>query len=248
MVAPVTRPVLRRVLVAVAALLVAWIAVPSAVPIYDGIGNPDQPYRYVQPPAGAKKTPAPTVASTTIPVDPQQLSRSGYSNSAEIGPQVVYFVPAGALKAPAGATSIRITETPLAPAPPTPADGRIVGNVYRVTATTSQGDAVVVGRGIERTPTLDLRAPSAKQPGPVFEHLTAGVWKQSATLRIGQDIYQTSAGSLGDWALVQLTKAPAMSSSSGGGVNVGLLVGGIAVLLLVAAIVAIRVARTRRTA
>ena len=242
-----TRHVLHRAVLAVATLLVAWIVLPAAVPIYDGIGNPDQPYRYVKPPAGAKSTPPPTVATTTIKVGANQLSQNGYSNSAEIGPQVVYYVPTGALKAPPGATSIRITETPVAPTSPLPTDGTIAGNVYRVTATTPQGDAVIVGRGLEHTPTLDLRAPTANQPGPVFEHLDRGVWKQSPTLRIGQDIYQTSAGALGDWALVQLTKAPT-SSSSGGGVNVGLLAGGIAVLLLVAVIVAIRVARTRRTA
>lgn len=233
----------RRVLAAIATLVVAWIAMPAAVPIYDGVGNPDQPYRYVNPPSNAKTTAKPSTASATIAVGANGLSQNGYSNSDEIGPQVVFYVPTGALKAPAGATSITISETPMAPSPPLPTDGTIITNVYRVAATTPQGPAIVVGKGVSRTPVLDMRAPSGKQPGPVFEHLSNGVWQQSETLRIGQDIYQTSASALGDWALVQLAHAP--SSGSSGGVNVGLLAGGIAVLVVVGVIVAIRLSRSR---
>ena len=234
---------MRRVLAAVAALMLAWLIAPAAVPIYDGVGNPDEPYRYVNPPAGAKKTPAPTEAKATLSVTPAGLNNAAYANSAEVGPQVVYYVPNGALKAPSGATSITVTATPTAPPSPLPADGTIVGNVYRISATTSKGDATIVGHGVTQLPTLDMRAPSGKQPGPVFEHVVNGVWQQSATLRIGVDIYQTSAAALGDWALVQLRSQPGKSS---GGINVGLLAAGIAVLVIVVLIVAIRVSRTRR--
>jgi len=241
----VTRTAWRRVLAALAALTIAWLVAPASVPIYDGIGNPDQPYRYVNPPAGYKQTPPPTVAKATIAVT-NGLSTTGYANSAEIGPQVVYYVPNGSMKAPPGATSITVTETPVAPTAPLPTDGTIVGNVYRVAATTSKGDVVIVGRGIAQTPTLDMRAPSGKQPGLVFEHLSGGVWKRSTTLRIGVDIYQTSAAELGDWALVQL-RGQSTGKSSGGGINVGLLAAGVAVLVLVGVIVAIRLSRSRRT-
>ncbi|HET6817535.1 MAG TPA: hypothetical protein VFH66_09970 [Mycobacteriales bacterium] len=234
-----------RIAAAVALLAVVWLAVPASVPIYDGINNPDEPYRYVQPPIGAKATPLPTSAETTIAVGKDSLSGSRYCNSAENGPQVDYYVPAGSLKAPPGATAIAVKAVPTAPGPPLPADGTITGNVYRITASTPQGAAVIVGHSISDTPTLDMRAPSAKQPGPVFEHLSGGVWKQSATLRIGQDVYQTSAAALGGWALVQLTHPP--STSGGGGVNVGLLAAGLAVLALVGVIVMIRVSRARRS-
>lgn len=233
----------RRVLAALAALTLAWLVAPAAVPIYDGVGNPDEPYRYLNPPAGAKKTPPPTVAKATLSVTAAGLNNAAYANSAEVGPQVVYYVPNGALKAPDGATGITVTATPVAPSPPLPADGTIVGNVYRIAATTSKGDAVVVGRGVTQLPTLDMRAPSGKQPGPVFEHVVAGAWQHSATLRIGVDIYQTSAGAFGDWALVQLKDQPGKSS---GGINGGLLAAGIAVLVLVVLISAIRLSRSRR--
>jgi hypothetical protein len=238
-----TRRALQWALVAVAALLAVWAAVPAAVPIYDGPGFPDEPYRYVQAPAGAKKTPPPTVAKATLRVNANGLNAAGYSNSAERGPQVVLYVPSGAFKAPPGVTTITVTETPQAPAPPLPADGTIVTNVYRLSATTSKGAVQVVGRGENQLPTLQMRSPSSQQPGPVFERRTSTGWERQSTLRVGQDIYQASAPVFGDWALVQLSGS---GSKSGGGVNIALLVAGIAVLVLVGIIVVIRRVRGGR--
>jgi hypothetical protein len=238
----------RRLLASVGVLLVAWLVAPAIVPIYDGVQAPDEPYRYVQSPDG-KPTKPPTAAHANVAVNAQGLSNAGYSNSAEQGPQIVLYIPAGSLRAPSGASTIAISETPLAPSPPLPTDGTIVTNVYRVAATTPQGPVQMVGKTENQTPTLQMRAPSAKQPGPVFEHRTSTGWVKASTLRVGQDIYQASAPQFGDWALVQLSAAPKKpGSSSGGGVNVGWLVGGIAVLALAGIIIAIRVARSRNPA
>ena len=240
---------MKRLLAAIATLLVAWVVAPAVVPIYDGVQFPDEPYRYVKSPDGTP-TKAPTSAHATIAVNAQGLSNAGYSNSAEQGPQIVLYIPAGSLQAPSGATSIAVSETPLAPSPPLPTDGTIVTNVYRVEATTPSGPVRMVGKSENQMPTLQMRAPSAKQPGPVFEHRTSTGWTRAATLRVGQDIYQASAPQFGDWALVQLNVTPtqAKSSGGGGGINVGLLVAGIAVLVLAGIIMAIRVARTRNPA
>jgi len=237
----------RWLLAGVAALLLAWLVAPAVLPIYDGVGNPDQPYRYVQAPNG-KTTKPPTVAKATVSVNPQGLSGAAYSNSLENGPQIVLYVPAGSLQAPAGVTSIQLTETPLAPSAPLPTDGTIVTNVYRVAATTSKGPAQIVGKTTNQTPTLQMRAPSAKQPGPVYERRTATGWQRLDTLRVGQDIYQASAAQFGDYALVQLKNASKTSgtSSSGGGVNAGLLAVGIGLLALAGIILAIRITRSRR--
>jgi hypothetical protein len=237
----VTRGV-RWLLASVAALLVAWLVAPAVVPLYDGVNFPDEPYRYVKSPDG-KPTKPPTTAKATVQVNAQGLSSAAYSNSAERGPQIVLYVPAGSMKAPAGATSIAITETPLAPTPPLPTDGTIVTNVYRVAATTSAGPVQIVGKSENQLPTLQMRAPNAQQPGPVFEHRTATGWQRADTLRVGQDIYQASAPQLGEWALVQLRTAP--KKSGGGGVNIGLLAAGIGLLALAGIILAIRIARTR---
>lgn len=238
-----TRRGWRWLLGAVAALLTAWLVAPAAVPLYDGPGNPDEPYRYVKPPAGVTSSKAPTVGRATLSVNAAGLSGPGYANSAESGPQIVLYVPSGALKAPAGATQITVTETPLAPSPPLPSDGTIVTNVYRITATSTNGTAQIVGRGDTGTPSLQMRSPNGNQPGPIFEHRTASGWTQTPTLRVGSDIYQTQAPVFGDWALVQLRNEP--KSSSGGGVNVALLAIGIAVLAIAGIIIGIRIARSR---
>jgi hypothetical protein len=243
----VTTSLARRLLAAVAVLVLGWLVAPAVAPIYDGIGNPDEPYRYVSAPAGAKATKPPTVARQALAVNASGLNAAGYSNSSEVGPQVVYYAPAGAFQAPAGAKQIVLSEVPQAPSAPLPTDGTIAGNVYHVTATANGQPVKVVGKGESGLPTLEMRAPSAKQPGPVFEYRDGARWRRSpgGTLRIGQDIYQTSAPVLGDWALVQLSSS---AGKSGGGINVGLLVAGIAVLGVAGLIAIIRFTRSRAKA
>jgi hypothetical protein len=242
----VTRSVRRWLLTAVAGLAAAWIVAPAAVPIYDGLSNPDEPYRYVVAPPWPhlKQNGPPTNAVGQVAV---RNGRSGaaYVNSHESGPQVSIYVPPGALRVPAGATQITVTATPLAPSAPLPRDGTIWTNVYHVSAAAGGSqDVPVVGRGA-LSPTIQMRAPSAQQPGPVFEHRTSTGWQQLKTLRVGNDVYQAQAPTFGDWALVRLAH-PATADSGGSGPNVGLLAAGIAVLVVVGAIVAIRFSRTRR--
>lgn len=235
-----SRTARRWVVAALAALLAAWVAAPAAVPIYDGLSNPDEPYRWVDPPATAKTTKAPTAAKITVPVRGGQTAAQ-YANSAEQGPQVSVYVPQGALKAPAGTTSVTVTATPLAPSPPLPEDGTIVSNVYRVTATANGQSVPVIGTG-NSVPTLQMRAPDAKPPLPVFEHRTTSGWERVRTIRVGIDVFQASAPTFGDWALVRLSHQPTKSSSSG--INVGFLAGGIAVLVVAIVILLIRLRRT----
>jgi hypothetical protein len=228
---------------AVAALLAVWVLAPAAVPIYDGLSNPDEPYRYVNPPAGAKQTPAPTDARATLTVS-HGSNDNGYANSKENAPQVSVFFPNGALSVPSGVTSVDIVAAPEAPSAPLPSDGTVVGNVYRVSATANGKTLSVVGTG-NAAPTLQMRAPSS-QYSVVFEHRTAHGWEAGHTIRIGYDRYQTAMPALGDWALVKTSSGT--SGSSSGGVNVGLLAGGIGVLVLAGVIVLIRVSRSRRSA
>lgn len=239
-----TRAATRWVVTAVAALLAVWVLAPSVVPIYDGLSNPDEPYRYVNPPAGAKQTPAPTQAKATLTVS-KGSNDNGYANSAENAPQVSVFFPNGALSVPSGATSVDVAATPEAANPPLPSKGTIVGNVYRVTATADGNNLTVVGKG-NAAPTLQMRAPSS-QYSVVFEHRTANGWELGHTIRIGFDRYQTAMPALGDWALVK-TSGGGTSDSSGGGVNIGLLAGGIGILVIAGVILLVRVSRSRRSA
>lgn len=237
------RPATRWLAIAILALLGAWLLAPAAVPIYDGIGNPDEPYRWVQSPSGTTSKKAPTSAAVNLPVA-HGVSRAGYANTRETGPQISVYMPAGALRPPAGVTSVTVSVKPLAPTGPAPAGGTFVSNVYRVTANAGGADVPIVGTG-NQAPTLQMRSASVTQPGPVFERFANGTWTPAKTTRVGNDIYQTQAADFGDWALVR-TKAAASSGSSGGGVNVGLLAAGIGVLVLAAVIATIRTVRLRQ--
>ena len=236
----------RWLLIAVAALAAVWLLAPSITPIYDGLGNPDEPYRYVVRPAGdSRVTKPPTSATATLRVE-HGTNTAGYANSAEVGPQISLYVPAGALRAPAVATTITVRATPLAPTAPLPANGAIVSDVYHVTAVWighgGRGLAIVGGHG-DTSPVLQLRAPTAAQPGPDMEHRAGAGWQPEPTLRIGNDIYQGALPATGDWALVRRSTSGARTS--GGGINGGLLALGIVLLAVVALLATIRWRRTR---
>lgn len=236
---------IRWVLAALTALLLAWLVSPASVPIYNGIGNPDEPYRWIKPPAYAKSTKQPTSAHKIVPVS-GGFSTAQFANTGESGPQLSLYLPPKALKAPTGASSIDVTVQPLAPSPPLPKDGTISTNVYRITAT-ANGQAVDVTQSGPSEPSLQMRAPDSRQPGPVFEHRTATGWQRARTIRVGVDIYQTQAPSFGDWALVQLASSASATSSGGsggGGINWALLGPGVALLVLAVLVLMIRLRRT----
>jgi hypothetical protein len=239
---PHLSPTGRWLLIAAASLTEAWLVAPANVPIYDGVGT-DAPYRYVDPPPGAPKTPPPTTARKVLRVT-NGRSPADYANSGEFGPQISLYIPAGAFRLSPTAHAVTVTATPLAPHPPLPADGRIVTNIYRLDATADAGTLSLVDTG-ELIPTLQMRSSSYKQPGPVFEHLSAGRWRQAPTLRVGQDLYQASAPSLVDWALVQL--AHPAGHGSGAGINLGLLTAGVGILVLALVVLVVRTRRGGRS-
>jgi hypothetical protein len=229
--------------IAAFALVVAWIAAPAATPIYDGIGNPDEPYRYVKPPASAKTTKAPTTVKVAVPVR-SGSSAAQFANTGESGPQLSLYLPPKALAVTGAATSVKVTATPTAPSPPLPSDGTIVTNVYRISAT-ANGQPVAVMSSGPSEPTLQMRAPDARQPGPVMEHRTDNGWQRERTIRVGTDIYQAQVPALGDWALVKLTSPPGTGGgSSGGGVNWALLGPGAGLLVLSVLVLMVRLRRT----
>lgn len=194
-------PAIRWLLVAFACLGFAVALGPTAVPIYDGIGNPDEPYRYVDPPANYRATKPATTATGTLKVT-NGRSGSAQINTDEYGPQLALYVPVGAFSVPDGATDVTVTATPVSAPGTQPPDGTLEGNVYRVSATAPGGTVDLIGLDTQ-APVLDLRAPTARQPGPVFEHYENGEWTPYKTSRVGTDIYRTRMGALGDWALVR---------------------------------------------
>jgi hypothetical protein len=244
--------VIRRwVVAAAAALLTAWVLAPSAVPIYDGIGNPDEPYRWVHPPAHARHTSPPTTATKTLRASGGRNVDDAYVNTGEFGPQISVYIPVRALDTPDNATDVEVTVTPVRSAVPPPPDGTLASNVYRIAATTAAGPASLDDSGDAQRPAFRMRAPDGKQPGPVAEHFDGTTWSRVGTSRVGFDVYQASLTALGDWALVRLDPAraapQAADTSSAGSTDPLLIAVGAAAVLLAAAVVAIRVARARRT-
>lgn len=228
----------RWLLLAAVAVALAWVVAPAVTPIYDGVGQPDEPYRWVKPPANAKTTKAPTTAEKIVAVS-GGFSTAQFANTSETGPQLSLYLPPKALQVPTGATSITVEAKPLAPAAPLPKDGTILTNVYHLTATAGGQSVSVIGTGPSE-PSLQMRAPTGQQPGPVFEHRTTTGWQRARTIRVGVDVYQTQAPVLGDWALVQLSTG----GNRGGGINWGLLGGGIALLAVAIVVMVIRLVRT----
>jgi hypothetical protein len=219
---------------AAAALLVTvgWLVTPQAVPVYDGIGAPDEPYRYVVTPPGSPKTAAPTEGAATSPVTAGKNSSGMSVQTAEQGPQASLFVPQLAL-ATTG-SSIKVSISPKAP-DTQPPGGLINGNVYAVTFS---APATLTDRAAIAT--LLLRATTAVQPGPVAEHRAtpADPWKQLQTSRGGQDSYVASFVGPGEYALAFLTSAKGKATGGSSGL---LYVGGGVLALLVVVVVVIRV-------
>ena len=217
-------------LVALVLLGVAWSFAPaSAPPLYDGVGFPDEPYRFVAPPPHAKPTKPPTAASGTAAIIGGRSGVLGAA-SAESAPQVSVQIPPGQLRVPPGTSFVRLVARPEAmlPAPP----GRYLwSNVYDLVvtpaATRVAGDQVA---------TITLRAVTAQQPLPFIATFNAGRWTLSPTSAVGRDIYAAPLTSFGRFAVVGEAPLDLSQVTTGGGKKGGAAVGvavGLGVLALV---------------
>ena len=240
---------IRWLALAALALVAAWLTTAHLVPIYDGINAPDEPYRYVTPPAGAAKTAAPTAATAQSPATGGLNTADLRGQSAESGPQIQVVVPKLAAQAPESASSISLQMRPLAP-DVQPDLGPIDGNVYRLTLTAAGGQ--VSFRADQPKGALRIRATTDSQPGPlvVYRPAPGQPWTSLQTTRVGNDIYQADLSGVGDYALAFRAKDVPQtrpgSSSTGGGVSpaVYAVIG----LLVVSAIAAGLLATRRRQA
>jgi hypothetical protein len=225
---------------AVAVLLITGALLsPHAVPLYDGVGFPDEPYRFV-PPRG--DGPAATAAVVSLRASGGVNSGGLLANSTELGPQVSVYAPPKAFQVPStAATTIQLTAGPVAVAPPAP-PGELESNVYHLALTSPVGPVTV--RTDAQQPGITLRAVSVKEPLPVmyYRATAAEAWKELKTRRVGRDNFNAVAPGPGQYVLAR----KAVVAEKGGG-NTGLivLVGGVA-LLMVVVIVAVRVLSSRR--
>jgi hypothetical protein len=220
----------RRWLAGAVLVGIGWLLSPSAVPVYDGVGVPDEPYRYVAPPKDRPPTADPTVATGTTPVAKGVGTNGMIVATKEQTPQFSLFVPPGALAT--GKGPIEVKATPEAPADQ-PTGRTIGGNVYVVTVT-SPGGAVTTTDKIAIA-SLYMRAFDGSE-GWVMQHRTARTdpWVALQTSRGGTDSWVSSFKGPGDYALARVPTAAGKKSS----VLPWVLGGGVAVLIIV--IVAVR--------
>jgi hypothetical protein len=230
----VNRPA-RLVTAALLVLGIGWSIAPhTALPLYDGIGFPDEPYRFVQRPAGAPETKAPTVATGSATVSGGGVGTL-VAASAESAPQINLYVPKGKLTVPPGTSDVSITGTPSQP--PTTSRGQYLwSNVYDVTAS----PAGTGFKSTEEQATITLRAASAQRPQPSISYLENGRWHLLPTYAQGQDIYIAELNRFGRFAVIGknpllVSQLPTTSKGGTGGSAIGLIVGigaGVVVVVL----------------
>jgi hypothetical protein len=166
------------------------------LPLYDGVGFPDEPYRFVQPPAGAKPTKPPTTGRDHITVKAGRNTLELQAVSAESAPQVAVDIPGGLLALPAGATQVTIVAAPQTTL--TTAAGQYLwSNVYDVSAT----PAATV-RPISLQATITMRAATAQRPQPQIAYYAGGGWTTIPTFAVGRDIYSAQLTRFGRFAVV----------------------------------------------
>lgn len=209
---------------------VGAVASPHAVPVYDGIGQPDEPYRFVAPPRDGTTTAEPTSAKLSTPVKNGRGTNGMSVATAEVGPQFSLFLPPQSLAAASG--PITVTSTPLAPTDQ-PEGARIDGNVYVVAyeapsaVTTTEQIAIA---------TVYMRATTAKQPPPKIRYRPAAgqPWQALKTSRGGTDIYVTAYAGAGQYAVA----FDGTGEEDDGGPPVLLLaLGGVALLVVLVVLV-----------
>jgi hypothetical protein len=186
-----------------AVVLILLVQRPGTPPLYDGVGFPDEPYRWVQAPAGEPATAPPTSAKAELTVQGDHTTAAMVA-SAEQGPQVAVFVNTDTLKAPAGAKKISVEAVPArAPAPIT--GGTPVSNIYSFSAKADADGPVGVVPG---SPALiNMRASKAVKGWVVLHRRVGNAWKQMPTFQVGTDVYAASLTAFGEYALFKLDSA-----------------------------------------
>lgn len=213
---------MKRVVLALVLVSLGWLASPSAVPVYDGVGSPDEPYRFVG------RSPAPGTATVTVRVGAGLELKSN-----ESGPQVLLDLGEGALVTPT--RTVTLTATPLVP-DGTPPRGTFDGNAYRVVAAAGARLDAERAQGF-----LFLRAAVMTRPDPVIVHRDrpTDAWRELRTSRVGTDILSTPFRAFGDYAVVRPPGAKPTASISPS-TSRWLKLGGVVLALLVLGALVIR--------
>ncbi len=200
---------LRLAAAALAIVTIGLLATDQPVPIYDGLGFPDQPYRLL----GNGTRGEPIVATGTAHVGADGRSEALSARSNESGPQVVLELGAGAYRGAPGST-IKLTATPV-PTTEAPADGTPDSNTYRVVASSTAGTATQTASAAQGF--VFLRAVTVSDPPPQILHRAGpgAPWTALPSSITGQDIVSASYAGAGDYLLLRPTGAKDARQGSG---------------------------------
>lgn len=188
-------------------VLVISLLGAHVVPLYDGVGFPDEPYRYVSPPTAGLKTPsAPSDATASVRMSSGANIDDASLTTTEQGPQALAYVSERSITTPSTFAQLTLRIEPRAPGlKDQPADGQIAGNIYRLSV-----DNVTAVSFYDKSDSsiIDLRLPQANaggaRPGIEYRANGSNTWSRLETLQAGNDIYQTPVAGFGDYAMVML--------------------------------------------
>ena len=232
----------RSLLLAGAAVLAVALMAPTAAPLYDGIGFPDEPYRYVQRPAGdtrITKPPGSLLATVTAAYGLNNQAVVG--NSEEQSPQIGLYLPRGGLATAMTAQSVQVRAVPLAPVLQPP-HGVVTGNAYAITVTGQGGPVTSTPVAVDGV--VLMRADLGT--GFTFEYQPEGssVLQPLATQQVSGDRYQTRFAGLGTYSLARLVAPKPPAGSGFPYLPVG--IGGALLALMAGVVVVVR--RSRQSA
>jgi hypothetical protein len=194
---------------AILVVVVAWLQ-HTAVPLYDGVALPDEAYRYIVAPSG-RQTKLPAASATMSGKVSDGFNTDGiYLGTTEQGPQAAVSFAQHSFSVAATVSNITVTLTPQAPDSHASPTGRIVGNVYRLSAVTSDGGPVQFQSNKVSPSYIDMRLPQGYPVGAtmVYRPTATAAWKPVPASRIGNDVYEAKVAGLGDYALASSTAHP----------------------------------------
>lgn len=208
-------------------LAAGWAAGPGGVPLYDGVGLPDEPYRFV-PARSADALPA-TTASIELSVTAGRNDGGLVAISAEAGPQVTVYAPPKAFALPSADddADIRVQARPVELERPSP-PGEVESNVYLLSLTSRAGAVRLLPDA--QSPVITLRGVTLAPRVPVVMHHRGGAgqpWRALATRKVGQHSYTADAPGEGEYVLVRSGPAGPGGVSARTLVVTGLVLGGL---------------------
>jgi hypothetical protein len=214
-------------------------------PLYDGFVPPSS-YRFVAPPAFfAANNEKPTSVTTIVPLTAQGSRAAGIATP---DGQFVVDLAAGAIPTRAGATSAKVTITPVSPhaVPAFTPPLRGNGNVYRVAMTYEPGGASV---GVLRAPgSLLVELPELGTH--LFHDNQSQAWRELPARTIGPRQLTLTSDFVGSGDYLAATTLPELvtgsAKSSHGALVVASVTTVIAIALLIAVVFIVR--RRRRAA